>query len=779
MIPENLKKLPLTSTHWGAYRVETENGRVKSLHAFEEDPDSSPIGNGIVDAIDGPSRIRKPSVRRSWLESGPGSSPERRGGDAFVELSWEDAEKLVAKELTRIRGEFGNQAIYAGSYGWASAGRFHHAQSQIHRFLNCFGGYTRSENTYSFAAAEVAIRHVIGGFWDYLHRSTSWPAIASGAELVVAFGGIPLKNGQINSGGIGAHLQKQGLDNAIKAGVEFVNVGPQRSDLDHSAGNCWLPIRPCTDTAMMLGIMHVLFTEKLCDHEFLKRYTTGFDQFRPYLTGEDDGAPKNAEWAAEICGVDACEIKELALRMAAKKTMISTSWSLTRQAYGEQPFWTAIALASMLGEIGLRGRGICFGYSATNSIGGHYTRVPGASLPQGENRVRDFIPVARISDMLLNPGRKFDYDGKKYRYPDIKLIYWAGGNPFHHHQDLNRMLSAWRKPETIIVHDWCWNATAKHADIVLPCTVGLERDDVAFSPRDPYAIAMEKVVEPFPESRNDFEILSGIAERLGLESEFSGGRSEAEWIRWLYEETVERSKSQGIEMPDYDAFRRSGWFKPEPPSEPVNFLSEFRQDPDTHRLETPSGRIEIFSETVASFGYSDCPGRPTWLAPREWLGDGNKKFPLHLVTNQPAAKLHSQLDQGSESGKSKVNGREPVSMHPDDAADRGLVNGDSVKVFNLRGACVASLTVTDCVRRGVVQMATGAWYDPELPGRAGSICKHGNPNVLTPDFGTSRLAQGPGANSCLVDVEKFDDPAPDITAFDPPEFVELEQPNSR
>ncbi|MDE0113355.1 MAG: hypothetical protein OXN84_13880, partial [Albidovulum sp.] len=126
-----------------------------------------------------------------------------------------------------------------------------------------------------------------------------------------------------------------------------------------------------------------------------------------------------------------------------------------------------------------------------------------------------------------------------------------------------------------------------------------------------------------------------------------------------------------------------------------------------------------------------------------------------------------------------VNGREPVSMHPDDAADRGLVNGDSVKVFNLRGACVASLTVTDCVRRGVVQMATGAWYDPELPGRAGSICKHGNPNVLTPDFGTSRLAQGPGANSCLVDVEKFDDPAPDITAFDPPEFVELEQPNSR
>ncbi len=774
-----LKDLPITSTHWGAYRVETENGRIKALHGFEEDPDASPIGRGIIDAIDGPTRIRRPSVRKSWLENGPGTYPERRGAEAFVELTWQEAESLVARELTRVRSENGNRGIFAGSYGWASAGRFHHAQSQIHRFLNCFGGYTHSKNTYSFAAAEVAVPHVIGAFRSFLPESTSWPAIAAGAELVVAFGGIPLKNGQINSGGVGAHLQRQGLKQALDAGVEFVNVGPLRSDLDESAGSSWLPIRPCTDTALMLGIMHVLISEDLCDRDFLERFTVGFEMFRAYVEGKVDGTAKTADWAAGICGIDADRIENLARRMAARKTMISTSWSLTRQAYGEQPFWAGIALASALGEIGLPGRGIGFGYSATNSIGGHYSRIPGASLPQGANGVEDFIPVARISDMLLNAGEDFDYNGATYKYPDIRLIYWAGGNPFHHHQDLNRMLSAWRKPETIIVHDWCWNPAAKHADIVLPCTASLERDDIAISPRDPYAVAMRKAVEPVGESRNDFDILAGIARCLGIEEEFTGGRSSAEWIRWIYEETARRSGSQGAEMPGYDEFQRAGWFKLDPPAEPVSFLSDFRRDPDSHSLGTPSGKIEIYSETVAKFGYADCPGHPTWLPPREWLGAGNKDYPLHLITNQPAAKLHSQLDQGSESRKSKLNGREPISMHPADAEDRGLQDGETVKVFNSRGACVASVRITDGIRRGVVQMATGAWFDPESPGRIGSICKHGNPNVLTPDLGTSRLAQGPGANSCLVDVEGIGESTPGITAHDPPEIIESDCRRSR
>ena len=180
--------LPLTSSHWGTYRVKTRDGRVEDLIAFERDGDPSPIGRGIVDVQDGPTRIDRPMVRQSWLESGPGANTAGRGAEPFVAVSWDRAERLVADELTRVKDDFGNQAIFAGSYGWASAGRFHHAQSQIRRFLNCIGGFTRSVNTYSLAAAEVVVPHVLGDFRGFLETATSWPSIVSHTKLLVAFG---------------------------------------------------------------------------------------------------------------------------------------------------------------------------------------------------------------------------------------------------------------------------------------------------------------------------------------------------------------------------------------------------------------------------------------------------------------------------------------------------------------------------------------------------------------------------------------------------------------
>jgi biotin/methionine sulfoxide reductase len=172
-----MSKLPLTSNHWGTYRVETESGVVKALHGFEEDDDVSAIGSGIVDVLDAPSRIKAPMVRKSWFESGPGSNNHLRGAEPFVEVAWERAEKLVAEELSRVNNRFSNQAIFGGSYGWSSAGRFHHAQSQLHRFLKCIGGYTRSVGSYSFAAAEVIVPHVLGDYWALLLESTSWRSV--------------------------------------------------------------------------------------------------------------------------------------------------------------------------------------------------------------------------------------------------------------------------------------------------------------------------------------------------------------------------------------------------------------------------------------------------------------------------------------------------------------------------------------------------------------------------------------------------------------------------
>jgi biotin/methionine sulfoxide reductase len=762
-------KLPLTSTHWGTYRVETEDGVVKALHGFEEDDDVSPIGSGIVDVLDAPSRIKTPMIRKSWLESGPGSNNHLRAADPFVQVSWGQAEKLVGHELSRVVKQFGNQAIYAGSYGWSSAGRFHHAQSQVHRFLNCIGGYTRSLNTYSFASAEVILPHVMGDLFALLLETTSWRSVIDHSQLVVALGGMPLKNGQINSGGVGRHVQHEHMIEAREAGIEFVNVGPIRTDIDDSLNADWIAIRPGTDTALLIAIAKTLVDEGLADNAFIQQYTIGIEEFQRYLHGVDDGIEKDAVWASRICAVPAERIRELARQMAAARTMISISWSLTRQHHGEHAYWAAISVAAMLGQIGLPGGGIAFGYSTTNGIGGHNTKVPGASLPQGVNPVSSFIPVARFSDMLLHPGETFEYNGSGYEYPDIHLVYWAGGNPFHHHQDLNKMLEAWQKPDTIIVHEWCWNSMAKHADIVLPCTTPLERNDIAISPRDPYVIDMQQAITAVGSSRNDYEIFSGIARAMGVEDEFTEGRSEQQWIEWIYQATRERAQAKGMDMPAYAEFRKSGWFKPAAPEQPVVMLAAYRDDPLANPLSTPSGKIEIYSTVVAGFDYSDCPGHATWMEPLEWLGGDTSEFPLHLISNQPKTKLHSQLDHGSHSRAAKIKQREPIMLHPEDAKARGLANGDVVRVFNYRGACLGGVQIDDQVMRGVVQMSTGAWYDPQQPASEGSLCKHGNPNVLTPDIGTSRLAQGPIAHTCMVEVEIFSGPLPELSAFDAPQ----------
>ena len=767
-------RLPLTSSHWGTYRAKVHNGRVEELLDFERDADPSVIGSGIIDVQDGPTRIDAPMVRKSWLDGGPGCQSELRGVDPFVEVSWDTAYNLVSCELDRVRTQHGNQSIFGGSYGWASAGRFHHAQSQLHRFLNCIGGYTRSKFTYSFAAAEAMVPHILGSFRAFLDTCTSWESIRENTKLVVAFGGMPIKNGQISQGGTGNHVQRDGLLGAATANIHFVNISPLRSDLLEEVGGDWLAIRPNTDVALILGIAHTLEAEGLSDRSFINRYTEGFDKFLPYLIGQSDEVAKTADWAADITDIPAETIRQLARRMASERTMISVSWSLTRQDHGEQPFWAAIMLASMLGQIGLPGGGFGFGYSAMNYIGSQHTIIPGASFPQGQNAIESLIPVARITDLLLHGGEHFDFNGIRYKYPETKLVYWAGGNPFHHHQDLNLLMDAWHKPETIIAHEWCWNSLAKRADIVLPCTTTLERQDIAMTPRDPYVISMSKLTEPNGQARDDYDIFAGIAERMGVGDAFTEGRSKLEWQRWIYEQTQDNARAVKIDMPNYETFLKDGWFKLSDPVKQIVMLENFRDDPISNPLDTPSGRIEIFSETVANFRYDDCPGHPTWQEPYEWLGRVDARWPLHLISNQPKDKLHSQLDHGQVSSAKKVNFREPIHINPSDAADRDLRNGDVVQVNNSRGACLAGVVIDSALREGVVQMSTGAWYDPEDPSKPNSLCKHGNPNVLTRDKGTSKLGQGPTAHTCMVNVSLYKKVPPRVTAHEPPEILRIE-----
>jgi biotin/methionine sulfoxide reductase len=756
------------ASHWGSFSVEVDGDSVTRVVPHADDTDPSPLLANIAGTARSPSRVLAPTVRRTWWEEGPGSG-ERRGADEWLRVSWDEVLPRLGGELRRVVDTHGHSALYAGSYGWASAGRFHHSQSQLRRFTSLLGGATVSVGTYSNGAAERILRHVVGGAEEIWRGATAWPVISAHTDTLVAFGGVPAKNAFVSPGGVTDHTVGAHLRRAAARGMRLELFSPLGDDAPEALGARWHPLRPGTDVAVMLGLAHVLLSEGLADLDFCARYCHGTDRLVDYVLGRRDGVAKTPAWAEAISEVPAADLVDLARRMAAGRTMVTSSWSLQRAQHGEQPVWMSIALAALLGQIGLPGGGFGNGYSSLADIGGGRTRVAVPGFPAVGTFSESWIPVARVSDMLLHPGGAYEVDGHHRTYPDIRLVYWVGGNPFHHHQDLNRLRRALRRPDTVVVHEPYWTAMARHADVVLPATITLERNDLAAGRGDGRLIAMQRALDPIGEARNDHDIFAGLADALGFGDLFRDGRDEDGWLRWMYAGLQTRLARAGIEAPGFDEMWAAGELHLPAADDDRVLFADFRADPDAHPLRTPSGRIQLASEVIDGFGYDDCPGQPTWLEPDEWLGSPRRsRFPLHLIANNPATRLHSQLDSGATSRASKVAGREPIRMHPADAAARGLAAGDVVRVSNDRGACLAGLVVTDRVRPGVVQLSTGAWYDPDDPTADMPLCVHGNPNVLTPDRGTSRLAQGCSGQHALVEVSRADPPIPPVRAWDQP-----------
>ena len=423
-----------------------------------------------------------------------------------------------------------------------------------------------------------------------------------------------------------------------------------------------------------------------------------------------------------------------------------------------------MVLAAALGQIGLPGGGYAYALGAIAYYGRRYNAVPMPTLSQGRNGVAEFIPVARISDMLLNPGGTYRYNGQTRTYPDIKLVYWAGGNPFHHHQDLNRLRRAFAQVDTLVVHELAWTATARHADIVLPCTMTLEREDIGASSNDPLLVPMQPVAPPYGEARDDYAIFSDLAERLGRGRGLHRRPQRPPMAGASVRADTRRAREQGIAGAELRRILGERRLRAAAAARRWRAAARFPRRSGGQPLPTPSGKLEIFSETIASFGEADCPGHPAWLGAPTDVTE-----PPPISGRQPAAtRLHSQLDFGGHSAGAKHRGREVARMHPDDAGARGIADGDIIRLFNERGACLAGVGVTDGIRRGVIQLPTGAWYDPADPEEDKPLCVHGNPNVLTRDVGTSSLAQGCTGQLTTVQVERFTGNLPPIQAFDPP-----------
>ncbi|WP_052097644.1 molybdopterin guanine dinucleotide-containing S/N-oxide reductase [Achromobacter sp. RTa] len=756
------------SAHWGVFSAAWKNG-VLDVRPHPGDPDPNPLIDNFTNALDHPVRVTAPMVRRGWLERGPGPDA-RRGRDGYVRMEWEEVLDLLAGELTRVKEQHGPEAVFGGSYGWSSAGRFHHAQSQVHRFLNtALGGYVRSVNSYSAGASAVILPHILGSMDDVARRNVTWDQIVEHTDVVLAFGGMALKNSRVASGGISRHIERDSMRRAAARGCRFINISPLASDFPDDAQAEWVRAVPGTDVALMLALVHELVANGLHDRAFLSKFCEGWNVFEDYLLGRRDGQPKTPAWAAPLCDVPADWIADTARSLAGKRVLITVAHSLQRAEHGEQPVWMGAVLAAALGQLGLPGGGYAYALGTLAHYGKRSNAVPVASLPQGVNGVKAFIPVARISDMLLHPGEPFDYNGKRMPYPHIRLAYWAGGNPFHHHQDLARLRRAFATLDTFVVHEIGWTATARHADIVLPCTMTLEREDIGGAPTDPLMVAMHRLAEPNGLARDDYDIFADLAARLGAREAFTEGRSSREWLRHLYEKTRVALEECGLDAPDFDEFWTRGELVLPQQDDDGGILRAFRDDPAGKPLPTPSGKVQISSPVVAGFGYADCPGHPAWLLPAD---APTPEHPLCLVANQPASRLHSQFDFGAHSVSQKQQGREVCSLHPQDAGARDIVDGDVVRLFNARGACLAVARLTDGIRPGVVQLPTGAWYDPDDAEAEHPLCVHGNPNVLTRDVGTSSLAQGCSGQLTAVQVERYAGRAPRVRAHEPPAIVE-------
>ncbi|VFS49395.1 Trimethylamine-N-oxide reductase 2 precursor [Budvicia aquatica] len=495
---------------------------------------------------------------------------------------------------------------------------------------------------------------------------------------------------------------EQGIEffNQLKAsGKTVIAIDPMRSETIEFFGDKaqWLAPNMGTDVAMMLGIAHTMVTKSLHDKAFLDKYTTGYDKFEEYLLGKSDKTPKTAAWAEAICGVPAKQIELLAEIFSKNRTMLMGGWGMQRQQYGEQKHWMLVTLAAMLGQIGTEGGG--FGFSYHYSNGGNPTRSGGilsaisSTVAGGSSAGNDWatsdavnsFPLARIVDALEKPNTKYQHNGHEGTYPDIKMIWWAGGANFTHHQDTNRLIKAWQKPEMVVVSECYWTAAAKHADIVLPITTSFERNDLTMTGdySNQHLVPMKQVVAPQYESRNDFDVFADMSELLkaGGRKVYSENKEEMDWLREFYDAAQKGARAQRVNMPQFNQFWQANKLiemRNNEKNDKYVRYAEFRADPIMNPLGTPSGKIEIFSKTIEGFGYKDCPPHPSWLEPVEWKGSA-KEGQLQLLTAHPAHRLHSQLNYAKLRELYAIADREPITIHPDDAKARNIANGDLVQ----------------------------------------------------------------------------------------------------
>lgn len=690
-----------------------------------------------------------------------------RGEGKFKRASWDYALDYIAENMVRLKQTYGPTAILDQSYAGSSWGVLHKSdqvEGLLGRFLGIFGCRTVSWSVPSYQGTTFSSLTTFGTIEDGNEDD-----VFAHSKLMIMWGWNPTYTFHGGNTFYYMRLAKQ-------RGCKFVLVDPQYTDAAAAYDAWWIPIKPNTDAAMMAAMAHYIFTTGLQDQDFIDRFCLGMDRrtmppwaahmenFKDYILGAYDGQPKTPEWAEQICGVAADDIKKLARMYATTKpAALKASWAPGRAAYGEQYSRMATALQSMTGNIGVLGgcaEGVGKAWHSEAVAGPHdeFANVHAAAIKSDAwaHCVLNYPNVKR-EDIGLWPKPGTPFDGV---IPDIRAIWWHGSDWFNQLPNINRAIEAIKRLDFVVCQDSTITPSGIWADVLLPVGTHFERHDVALPwYKGHYYIHRPKVIEPLGESKSDFQIFTELAFRLGFGPVFNPKATrdyfhhdddvDEAYLREWWEGRV--MGHQGVRMP-WEEFKRRGIYKFKLPRPHVAFQDNVEKGVP---FPTPSGKIEIFSTKLASipdwrqtqFGYP-IPYIPKWIEPWESLNSPkSQEFPFHMVTPHPRWRTHSIFNNISWLRETY---EQEVTINASDAARLGIKTGDSVYIWNERGAVVAPAYVTERCMPGVVVLHEGAWMDRDARG----VDRSGNPDFLTLD-----LPSPAGAfafNTILVNMTKTD-----------------------